>query len=448
MPAASDWTAWTVAEGESPVCWDGGRQLAFLVPRPEGADLVTCRWDGADARVLALCPKEGQIGRSPDGRLLAVGGSLLVPTALGGPADLAPLLGLEPGATAVAVALSAEPSRILALDRDGRAFLAMGEGNGLIAGGPFRAIGISDRGDRFLLHGESAVEVRAVGEAAPVFTEEADRAALSGCGRRLALAVGAELRRVDLVTSAVSTLALPWTPDSLAVGEWGQRVLVGHEGEVLSVTWAGDVLRPVAHGAEGWRASPDGDAIVWSSGGQVRIAAFGLGVPPEVILPRFSRPRGIPSFPQLIRDLVPLAHAIAREGAGEPSAEATDSAWRVARHPAAPFTVGVPPGWDVSEAGEVLRLSGPQGTAVIAAGGGEGASASVALAALMEGEPARGLLAGMESLSVTNAEGHRQVLAVAWAGGVLTVDLVWPGERLALLDQLIESITPAPGPSR
>jgi hypothetical protein len=66
----------------------------------------------------------------------------------------------------------------------------------------------------------------------------------------------------------------------------------------------------------------------------------------------------------------------------------------------------------------------------------------------MEGEPARGLLAGMESLSVTNAEAGRQVLAVAWAGGVLTVDLTWPGERLALLDQLLESITPAPGPSR
>lgn len=430
------------------MCWDGGRQLAFLVPRPDGADLVTCRWDGADARVLTLCPEEGPIERSSDGRLLAVGGNLLVPTALGGPADLAPLLGLEPGAAIATVALSAEPSRIVALDSGGRAFLAMGEGHELIAGGPFRAIGISDRGDRLLLHGQSAVEVRAVGEATAVFTEEADRAALSGCGRRLALTVGAELRRVDLVTSTVSTLALPWTPDSIAVGQWGQRVLVGHRGEVLSVTWAGDVLRPVAHDAEGWRASPDGDAIVWPSGGQVRVAAFGLAVPPEVIVPRLSRPRGIPSFPELLRDLVPLARAIAREGVVEPSAEATASEWRVARHPAAPFTVGVPPGWDVSEMGEVLRLTGPEGTALIAAGGGEGASASVALAALMEGEPARGLLAGMESLSVTNAEAGRQVLAVAWAGGVLTVDLTWPGERLALLDQLLESITPAPGPSR
>lgn len=423
------------------MCWDSGQRLAFLVPGSEGADVVTCRWDGTEARVLASSPSALLRARSPDGRLLVVGDGLLVPTGIGSPADLVALLGLEPGTGVTHATLSAEPVRILALDRAGRAVLATAEGPRVVAGGPFRDVAISDRGDRVMLLGEGFVEVRAADDQVPLLSCEGDLAAFSGCGRRLVVASGSQLRRIDVSSGASSTLVLPWAPDSLALGQWGQRVLVGHGGEVLSVTWVGDRLRPVAHGAEGWRASPEAEAIVWEAGGQVRVAAFGLAAPPELTVPEFARPRGVRSFPELLRELVPLAHAIAGNGSENPVADGVASEWRLAEIPGTPFRVGVPPGWSVSSDESSLTMSGPEGSILLVGMQGPDASPRELVAAAgLASEIRPGLLAGMESCHALDLGARRQVAAVAWAGGVLMVDLTWPDERSPVLDQLLESV--------
>ncbi len=102
---------------------------------------------------------------------------------------------------------------------------------------------------------------------------------------------------------------------------------------------------------------------MWSSGGQVRVAAFGLAVPPELIVPRLSRPRGIPSFPELLRDLVPPRARHREGGRGRASLRPQLPSGALRGTPRRPSPSECSPGWDVSEMGKVLRLAGPEGTA-------------------------------------------------------------------------------------
>jgi hypothetical protein len=160
----------------------------------------------------------------------------------------------------------------------------------------------------------------------------------------------------------------------------------------------------------------------------------------------------VPPFDELLTDLLPLARDIAAGAQGAAPAPGeivrdSGTGWGLVGHPSAPFVIGVPPGWTVETVDGGLDLEGPEGEVEVlaVAGGGTSARELVAAEAGRDAEPRRGLLAGMESWSATAGDGL-QIIAVDWRDGTLLLRLTWTGERPAVLDQLLDLVTPAPAP--
>jgi len=476
VPAGADWTCWSPGAGGAPGCWDDGRSLAFVTALPEGPALVVCRWDGSGARALtgprSRLPKllvgEGYgVETDREGGLALVGDRLLVSLVGTGCVDLPSAAELAPDAPVRDAALSGDGRSVALLAPDGRVLIAP-------VGLPLRFAAAAppseshklqlDRGARrCLLRRDGRARVVELATGKSLCDVEADVAALTGDGRRLAYTARGELRRRELDDGTETALPLAGTngePPSvwgMGADDWGRRVVIGLGASLSECSWTGEELRPVAACAPGslFDVSADGAAVVLASGGVVLVASAELPAPPPLVPLTVPYARG-PDAPAALESLAALiGRAPAGPETGSVGLTAHDPAtgWALYRHEAPPFTVRVPPGWSAQETGAGLRLEGDDCRLEVAAAAVSEEDPRDALgqssrALGLTSQSRSGLLGGVPAVTVRGPmpDGRSGAIWCArWSGGLVTVQAEWPGyDTPAELLEAVESLALEP----
>lgn len=481
LPAAAEWTSWSLGSGSAPALTPDGARVVYLRSLPEGWALLSCGLDGsgaiAHAGARSLLPDvaltaadaAAPVALAEAGAVALVGGRLLV--LLSGQAT-AQVSALIPNTSPACYwATAAGEAVVAAVLGDGSVLLARPSTGPVPISVPLpdraTSVSLSADGSRVLARGEGRSWLLESATGAVLLDPPGALSGLSGDGRRCAYVEGGALHRAAPGRPEKPTLSPPAYPvHSVALDGAGRGVYL-HAGDSLwRLDWAGDQFRPVVplESGERYALSDDGRTVAYGSAGEIHVASADRAEPPATAGVRIETPRRLPSLEAVLPDLAALAEEIARRGgAMAPSgliAGTASTGWGLYRQASPPVAVRVPPEWRVEPRpdGRGFSLLAPRG------------SQSVELWTLREvdtppadwaasvaasrdwGEldrPTDALLGGVEGLTwhvaIPESGDTAFVSAARWADGLVGVVARFAGgEAPPDVRAVLESISPEP----